>query len=136
MVPGKVREDIGKKRFKTKEKNYQDIRECEATVSNSVMCRDTVIKTKNLKSPIFETPNLYRNVRNEWQSNIRENNSKYNCEFMLPEYSAMRHPYETSNFSCKLRYDLDHNPNRAPVYEHTKNITTPLKASNALIYAH
>lgn len=134
-VPGLVREDLGKKRFDTPTKNYVDIRECEATASSAVMCKDTVIKTKDLKSPIFQTPTEYRHVRNEWQSSKREIDSKYNCEFMIPEYSSQRHPYETSPFSCKIRFDLDHNPNRANVEEFTKNITSPLKASNHLIYA-
>lgn len=134
-VPGLVREDLGKKRFKTLEKHYKDINNCESTASNAVMCKDTIIKTKDLKSPIFETPTEYRHVRNEWQSQKRNIDSKYNCEFMLPEYSNMRHPYETSPFSCKLRYDLDTNPNRAPVLESTNTISEPLKACNHLIYA-
>jgi len=134
-VPSLVREDLGKKRFPTPTKHYQDIRECEATASKSVMCKDTVIKTKNLKSPIFQTRSNNDNVRNSWQTEKRDIDSKYNCEFMLGEESAMRHPFETSPFSCKLRYDLDTNPNRANVYESSKNISGPLKAQNHLVYA-
>lgn len=134
-VTSATREELGKKRFKTCEKNYCDVKSCYPTASKETMCKPTVIKTKNLLPPMFEIPGEYRNVPNEWQSDRRVNKSKYNCEFMIPEYSNMRHPFETSPFSCKLRYDLDHNPNRAPVIEESKNITTPLKAVNHLSYA-
>ena len=134
-VPNLVREDLGKKRFPTKTKNYTDIRECEATASSAVMCKDTIIKTKNLRSPIFETRSNNDNVRNSWQTDKRDIDSKYNCEFMIGEYSSQRHPFETSPFSCKLRFDLDKNPNRANVYESSKNIAGPLKACNHLVYS-
>lgn len=133
-VPNIVREDIGKTRFPTKTKHYTDIRECEATASKGIMCKETVLKTKDLKSPIFQTPAEYGNVQNSWQSNKRNIDSKYNCEFILPEYSPTRQPYLTTPFSCKLRYDLDTNKNRANVDESTKNITGPLKACNSLLY--
>ena len=133
-VPNIVREDIGKTRFATKEKHYQDIRQCEATASKAIMCKETVLKTKDLKSPIFQTRGNNDNVRNEWQSTKRNIDSKYDCEFMVGEYSATRHPYEVTPFSCRQRYDLDTNPNRANVDESTKNVTQPLLACNNLVY--
>ena len=132
---GATREDIGIKRFNTCEENYCDKRECQTTAS-SVMCKsDTIVKTKNVLPPIFQVQSNNDHVSNEWQSRVRENKSKYNCEFILPEYSDMRHPYETSPFSCKQRYDLDHNPNRAPYVAGIQNeVKGPLKAGNYIKY--
>ena len=134
-VPNAAREDIGKHRFKDCGKPYCNKRKCEYTGNNSVMCEDTVLKTKNLKKPLFDFIGNTDNISNEWQTDRRVNKSKYNCEFILPEYSNMRHPFETSPFSCKLRYDLDHNPNRAPVIEETRRALGPLKAQNYITYA-
>ena len=134
-ITNATREDIGKKRFKTCEKNYCDTRECEYTASSSVMCKNTNIKTKNLLPPIFNVQSNNDHVSNEWQSRVKQNKSKYSCEFMLPEYANMRHPYETSPFSCKLNYEQDYNPNRAPYVAGIQNEPEgPLKASNYTIY--
>jgi hypothetical protein len=133
-LPNVTREDVGKQRFKTCEKNYCDIKKCEYTGNNSVMCKDTILKTKNILPPIFQVQSNNDHVSNEWQARC-DKSGKYSCEFMLPEYSSMRHPYETSPFSCKLHYYGDHNPNRAPYVAGIQNeVKEPLKGHNYLKY--
>lgn len=134
-MPSATREELGKHKFDTCKEEYCDKRKCLPTAS-SVLCDPSdEIKTKNLKPLMFEIPGEYRNISNEWQSDRKVIKSKYSCEFMLPEHSKTRQPYLTTPFNCKIRYDLDHNPNRAPVIEETKDITSPLKAQNHLSYA-
>lgn len=134
-LPNAMREDLGKKRFPTKVKEYTDIRECEYTGNSSVMCKDTILKTKNVLPPIFNVQSNNDHVSNEWQARCH-NSGKYSCEFMLPEYSNVRHPIETSPFSCKTHYYGDHNPNRAPYVAGIQNeVTEPLKAQNYLKYS-
>jgi len=134
-LPGKAREEMSKtKSKKICKKPYCDIRSCETTASNAVMCKDSIIKTKELRKPIFEIPTKYRNVRNDWLSNKNPTERKYNCEINLPEFSPFRQPYEISPFSCKLRYDLDTNPHRSSIDESVRDITSPLKAFNYLHY--
>ena len=135
-LPNKSREDIGVPQFRTCEKEYcEDVRKCQYTAGNSVMCNDTIIKTKNILPPIFNVQSNNDHVSNERKSQMRPVKSKYSCEFMLPEYSSIRHPYEVSPFSCKLRYEQDFNPNRAPIVEGVQNeMVGPLKAANYLQY--
>ena len=134
-VPNATREMIGQKHFDTCEKSYCDIPKCEYTANSSVLCKDTIIKTKNVKNPIFNVQSNNDHISNEWQSRMRENKSKYSCEFMLPEYSSMRHPFEVSPFSCKLNYEQDYNPNRAPYVAGIQNeVKEPLKACNYTKY--
>lgn len=135
-LPSATREDIGEPKFKTCEEEYCDKRECQTTANSSVLCKsDTIVQTKNLLPPIFQVQSNNDHISNEWQSRVRQNSSKYNCEFMLPEYSDMRHPFETSPFACKQRFDLDHNPNRAPYVAGIQNeVKEPLKAGNYVSY--
>ena len=139
-VPGAVRESITKKFAEQKcTKNYCDIRACQPTANNSVMCKDVKVRTNRLEKPIFEIPKTngeYQNIRNEWQSNKQPIGKKYNSKHNMPEISAFIQPNFTANtFSNKLRYDLDHNPNRVPINENDKRITKNLIACNAGQYA-
>jgi len=54
---------------------------------------------------------------------------------MLPEYSSSRHPFEVTPFSCKLNFEQDYNPNRAPVVDGVQNQPDgSLKAHNYIKY--
>ena len=139
-LPGAVRESITRKFAEHKcTKNYCDIRPCQPTANNSVMCKDVKVRTNRLEEPIFEIPQTngeYQNIRNEWQSNKQPIGKKYNSKHNMPEISAFIQPNFTANtFSNKLRYDLDHNPNRVPANEDDKRITKELIACNAGQYA-
>ena len=133
--PNATREETGKRHFDTCKKNYCDVKECQYTANPSVMCKDTILKTKNVLPPIFNIQSNNDHVSNEWLSRAKQNKSKYKCEFMLPEYSSSRHPYEVTPFSCKLSYEQDYNPNRAPYVAGIQNeVKEPLKAANYTTY--